>query len=253
MIDIDHFRLHVVRATLTYLRMWSAAAEALLVGTAVQESGLKYLRQFDAGPARGVYQIEPATHDDIVKRYLKRKAALANTVDALLAPEPKPIDQLATNLAYATAIARVKYWMDPEPLPEADDIARLAAYWRRVYNTPGGRGEASEFAANYRRYVLGHTNGRPPDEAPAPAAAPETYEFRVMIRPAQYIKKLLKLHGLSSENDAFTYLDQTPRIVVMPPFPVAGGAYDRWWLGLLKHEHRHVVEGHFHPIPSEGD
>ena len=93
--------------------------------------------------------------------------------------------------------------------------------------------------------------GQAHNSVSTPAAAPETYEFRVMIRPAQYIKKLLKTHGLSSENDAFTYLDQTPRIVVMPPFPVDGGAYDRWWLGLLKHEHRHVIEGHFHDIPKE--
>ena len=154
MIDVEHFRLHVVRATLTSLRLWSMAAENLLVGTAVQESGLRYLRQFDAGPARGLYQIEPATHDDIVKRYLKRKPVLRERVDALAAPEPSLVDQLATNLAYATAIARLRYWMDPEPLPAPDDIDGLAAYWKRVYNTPKGKGRVAEFAATYRRYVL---------------------------------------------------------------------------------------------------
>ena len=154
MIDIDHFRLHVVRATLTQMKMWSSAAEELLLGTAVQESGLRYLRQFNAGPARGVYQVEPATHDDIVKRYLKRRPVLRKRVDALAASEPSRIDQLATNLAYATAVCRLRYWMDPEPLPEADDIDGLAAYWKRVYNTPRGKGKASEFAANYRRHVI---------------------------------------------------------------------------------------------------
>ena len=246
MIDIDHFRLHVVRATLTYLRVWSASAEELLLGTAVQESGLRYLRQFDAGPARGVYQIEPATHDDIVKRYLKRKPALANKVDALLAPEPSPIDQLATNLSYATAIARLRYWMDPEALPEADDIDGLGKYWKRVYNTLAGKGRAEEFVANYRRYVLGRAEGAIVTGSPNPAAAPASYEFRVMIRPSGDIKKLLKLHGQPQHNDAFTYLDQTPRIVVMPRFPVDPGPYARWWLGLFRHEHRHVIEGHFH-------
>ena len=244
MIDIDHFRLHVVRATLTYLRMWSAPAEELLLGTAVQESGLRYLRQFDAGPARGVYQIEPATHDDIVKRYLKRRTALRERIDALAAPEPSRIDQLATNLAYATAICRLKYWMDPKPLPEADDIDGLAATWKRVYNTRLGKGKASEFAANYRRHVLGRAATGPTEAVPA--AAPPSYEFRVMIRPAPYIKKLLKMHGQSVENDAFTYLDQTPRIIVMPPFPKVSSRYGDWWLGLLSHEHRHVIEGHFH-------
>ena len=94
------------------------------------------------------------------------------------------------------------------------------------------------------------STGQAQDSAPDLVAAPEAYEFRVMIRPIQHIKKLLKLHGQSQDKDAFTYLDQTPRIIVMPPFPVAGGSYDRRWQGLLKHEHRHVIEGHFHDIPK---
>jgi len=242
MIDIDHFRLHVVRATLTYLRMWSASAEELLLGTAVQESGLRYLRQFDAGPARGVYQIEPATHDDIVGRYLKRKPRIRKRVHALAAAAPSLIDQLATNFAYTTAIARLRYWMDPEPLPEAEDIDGLAAYWKRIYNTEKGKGKASEFAANYRRHVLGRTAGEPAGAS----SAPDSYEFRVMIRPVAAIKTLLKLHGQPKDNDAFTYLDQTPRIIVMPAFPMNQGPYARWWLDLFRHEHRHVIEGHFH-------
>ncbi len=240
MIDIDHFRLHVVRATLTYMRMWSASAEELLLGTAAQESGLVYLRQFDAGPARGVYQIEPATHDDIVKRYLKRKPALRKRVAALRASEPSAIDQLATNLAYATAIARLRYWMDPAPLPKPDDVEALGRYWKRVYNTSEGKGRPEEFAANYRRLVLGRDAGEPADEAPA------NYEFRVMIRPKSAIKTLLKLHGQPPGKVAFTYLDQDPRIVVMPPFPSSAGTYARWWFRIFRHEHRHVIEGKFH-------
>ena len=161
MIDVEQFRLHIVRATLMSLRMWSMAAENLLLGTAVQESGLKYLRQFDAGPARGVYQIEPATHDDIVKRYLKRKPALRKLVSALAAPEPSRIDQLATNLAYATAICRLRYWMVPKPLPEAGDIKGLAKYWKDHFHTyhtdrpEHAEREIKSFAAKYRRYITG--------------------------------------------------------------------------------------------------
>ena len=153
MIDVNHFRLHVVRATLIYMRMWSASAENLLLGTAIQESGLRYLRQHGDGPARGLYQIEPATHDDIADRYLAKHRDIRKRLNTLLAPIPSRIDQLATNLAYATAIARLRYWMDPALLPEPDDIDGLAAYWKRVYNTPRGGGRASEFTANYRRYV----------------------------------------------------------------------------------------------------
>ncbi len=154
MIDVNHFRLHVVRATLIYMRMWSASAENLLLGTAIQESGLRYLRQHGDGPARGLYQIEPATHDDIADRYLAKHRDIRKRLNTLLAPIPSRLDQLVTNLAYATAIARLRYWMDPALLPAADDIDGLAAYWKRVYNTPKGKGRVAEFAATYRRYAL---------------------------------------------------------------------------------------------------
>ena len=154
MIDIDHFRLHVVRATLMSLRMWSQAAENLLLGTAIQESGLRYLRQFDSGPARGLYQIEPATHDDIWDVYLKFRKTLKGRIEVLAAPVPSRIDQLATNLAYATAIARLVYWRHPEPLPEPGDVDGLARYWKRFFNTEKGKGRAADFAAKYRRHIV---------------------------------------------------------------------------------------------------
>ena len=157
MIDVEQFRLHIVRATLMSLRMWSMAAENLLLGTAVQESGLKYLRQFNDGPARGLYQIEPATHDDIWDVYLKHHRTLKGRIEVLVAPVPSRIDQLATNLAYATAIARMVYWRHPEPLPAPGDVDGLAGYWKKYFNTVKGKGRVADFAAKYRRHVLGET------------------------------------------------------------------------------------------------
>ena len=153
MIDVDHFRLHVVRATLMSLRMWSMAAENLLVGTALVESRLTYLRQFDAGPARGLYQIEPATHDDIWDRYLKYRKMLKGRIEILVAPVPSRIDQLTTNLAYATAIARLVYWRHPEPLPAPGDTDGLGDYYKKYFNTALGKASAKEFVRNYKRVI----------------------------------------------------------------------------------------------------
>ena len=154
MIDVEHFRLHVVRATIMSLRLWSMAAENLLVGTALVESRLTYLRQFDAGPARGLYQIEPATHDDIWERYLKYRKSLKARIGALLAPTPSRIDQLMTNLAYATAIARLVYYRHPEPLPVPGDVEALGHYYKKYFNTALGKGSAEEFVRNYKRHVM---------------------------------------------------------------------------------------------------
>jgi hypothetical protein len=153
MIDVSHFRLWVIKPTLEHLGMWSPAAEQLMIGTALQESRLTYLVQLGGGPAVGVYQIEPDTHDDIWRNYLKGHEEIRAKVYGLRADLPTPIRQLHSNLAYATAIARLVYWRKTEPLPEANDLRGLADYWKRHYNTPAGGGRRDEFTAVYKRYV----------------------------------------------------------------------------------------------------
>ena len=152
--DVAHFRASVVRPVLAHLGVHSPAAEALIVGTAVHESGgLRWLAQRGGGPAKGVFQIEPATHDDIWGNFLRFRPRLAAKVAAVAAPWPARHDQLATNLAYACAIARVQYLRVPEPLPAAGDLRGLAAYWKAHYNTARGAGTAAAFVRDYRRFV----------------------------------------------------------------------------------------------------
>jgi len=131
--------------------LWSEAAENLLVGTAVQESGLTSLRQYGSGPALGLYQMEPATHDDIYTNYLRFHPKLLSKVRRLMGSEPPELDQLATNLAYATAMARIHYLRVSEPLPDATDLRGLALYWKHYYNTALGAGEVEQFVSNYER------------------------------------------------------------------------------------------------------
>ena len=153
--DAGHFRAHVVRPVLGHLALHTTAAENLLVGTAVHESGgLRWLRQLGGGPARGVFQLEPATHDDIWRSFLRFRRPLAATVQALAAPRPSRHRQLVTNLAYACAIARIHYLRVAEPLPDAGDIEALGRYWKAHYNTPAGAGKAEEFIESYRRFAM---------------------------------------------------------------------------------------------------
>lgn len=154
MLNVAQFRTEIVRPTLNAIGLWSDAAETLVLGTAIQESRLTYLRQL-GGPARGLYQMEPATHDDIWNSFLDYRDDLAHRVSALIAPTPDSVDQLETNLVYATAMCRVKYLRASEPLPAADDIDGLGAYWKTNYNTALGKGTPEEWAANYRRFVEG--------------------------------------------------------------------------------------------------
>lgn len=157
-IRFAQFRARVIKPTLGFLGAPydSDAACNLLLGTAAQETQLLYFAQYPSGPALGPYEIEPATHDDLVDRDLMKPehAALRVKVFQLAAAYPDRRLQLATNAAYATAIARVRYVMAPDPLPDADDIDGLGKYYVRFFNA-GGKATVAEFVSNYRRFIGG--------------------------------------------------------------------------------------------------
>lgn len=155
MIDPKQFRELVVRPTLQRIGLHSDAAENLLVGTAIQESGLRHLKQMGNGPALGVYQVEPATHTDIWENFLKYRANLWGSMIGEFRPAGQrgvKHEQLVTDLAYATAIARLVYFRRPEPLPDADDIEGLGGYYKSHFNTHLGKGTAAQFVLNYREH-----------------------------------------------------------------------------------------------------
>lgn len=158
MIPPAQFLEHVIRPTLDHLavaepRLGTEASARLLLGTAIAESNLAALVQHGGGPALSMFQIEPATFDDVYKRYLWARPRFMNVVRDLRLPALTPMEQLPANPFFACAIARFKYWMAPKPLPDADDIDALGAYWKAVYNTPKGAGTASHWAYLYRKHV----------------------------------------------------------------------------------------------------
>lgn len=152
--DADHFRAFVVRPALFRLGLHSAAAETLLVGTALVESGgLRWLRQRGGGPALGLFQIEPDSHDDLWTNFLRYRDPLADKAAGFAALWPSRHEQLITNLAYACVVARLIYYRAPAPLPGADDLVGLACYWKAHYNTALGAGTVPGFLKTYRRFA----------------------------------------------------------------------------------------------------
>ena len=70
------FRESVIKPTLEKMGLWSESAESLILGTAIQESRLKYRKQIGGGPALGLFQMEPFTHDSIRNDYLDYRKEL---------------------------------------------------------------------------------------------------------------------------------------------------------------------------------
>ena len=139
------------------------AATELLLGTALQESELIYRRQVGGGPALGLFQMEPNTHDDIWANFLQYHPVLAKVLEQLAdsplvegGSVPRPSATLVENNdAYAAGMCRVHYLragqiVGQTPLPEAGDIEAMGAYWKRFYNTSYGAGDAAEFVVRWR-------------------------------------------------------------------------------------------------------
>lgn len=158
-IDFGQLRKYVVRPVLHHLAPeipYSLEAENLIMGTIAQESHGQYLKQLGRGPALGVIQMEPRTHDDIWSNYLAYGQNLAGKVQDLELPRFLGLHgpgELVGNLYYATAMCRVFYRRLPDALPAADDVPGMADLWKRRYNTYLGAGTVAEFISNYHKYV----------------------------------------------------------------------------------------------------
>lgn len=169
--DYKQLLEHVVRPVLKYAGWHSIEAEQQLMGTMSVESGGEFIAQLNNGPARGLFQIEPNTHFDIYKNYLRFKNDHLEIAASFLSDDEKSdlaygfecLDDhgydenlkiactdianksLTYNLAYQVIMCRIHYLRVPDALPPAGDIKAMAAYWKRHYNTPAGAGTEQKF------------------------------------------------------------------------------------------------------------
>ena len=153
--DKDQLRVHIIEPALRELGLHSNSAVQLLMLTCAQESRLGHYIVQIRGPAKGIFQMEPATHDDIWENYLKYKPDLAQKLEHIAGTHPvqPTADVLVYNLRYAAAMARIHYRRSPDALPDYGDIVGMANMWKKVYNTPLGRGTAREAMENYHKHV----------------------------------------------------------------------------------------------------
>ena len=138
---------YIIKPTLKYMggNYYSKESAFLLLCTAAIESNCgEYIKQID-GPALGVWQMEPDTHFDLWMNSDNLKNADFNLIINNLAPLYCDLKggKLIDSPKYACAMARLKYSMDPNPLPKltgvtSTDLNSFYNYYKRVYNTELG-------------------------------------------------------------------------------------------------------------------
>ena len=145
-----------MRPALKAIGMWSCSAENLIIGTAIVESGLTYLKQEGAGPAVSIMQIEPFTYLDLRRRLSVDYTNLYGTILATLCMEMLPLntDFLIGNMTAAVIMARIKYHFAPGALPASNDYLGIASYHKLIYNTAGGATEISKSLQIFKEVCL---------------------------------------------------------------------------------------------------
>jgi hypothetical protein len=153
---LTQLRMLVIIPTLGFLGVDSPAARTLVLGTAAHESQGRYIQQLGGGPALGFWQIEPATEQDLLANFIPGSRFDLPLTRLRTTASFSQDGDLAGNLFYGCALCRLIYYRDPEPLPA--DLPGLAAYWKRVYNTPLGAGTVDEWLSDFATLI-----GDPPD------------------------------------------------------------------------------------------
>ena len=157
MLNITQFRELIVKSSLLDLHMYSVDAEELMVFTcAVESLGGTYLKQV-SGPALGIYQMEPATYNDIWQNYIKTKSSLFMSILSNFHLSFMPPEEiLIYDLRVATAMTRLFYSRVKAPLPPATDPDAIWAYYKLYYNTLKGAAEKEESIKKYHDFISQH-------------------------------------------------------------------------------------------------
>lgn len=129
------------------------AARQLLMVTAAQESHCGYYAKQVKGPAHGLYQMEPPTLNDLYENYLEFHSSKRDLVESFNIGVVSEKVELVGNNYYATAIARMQYYRDDQPMPEFGDRDAMWEFYKRVWNTHLGAATREEFDHNWDKYV----------------------------------------------------------------------------------------------------
>ncbi|ANY29593.1 hypothetical protein BOX08_gp28 [Pseudoalteromonas phage BS5] len=147
--DAQQLHDYIIKPTLQCMGggYYSKESAFLLLCTAAIESNCgQYIKQIN-GPALGIWQMEPDTHSDIWQNcdVLNDCDDFRDFIGGLQVLEGNAggFNNLIDSPKYACAMARLKYSMDPNPLPKltgnsSADLKSFYDYYKRVYNTELG-------------------------------------------------------------------------------------------------------------------
>lgn len=156
MFNYKQYLNSILIPTLSALSMDNDSMRMLLAGTCAHESlGGTYIYQLN-GPALGIMQIEPATHNSMWQVYLPNQPILTSRLMSLCHFSRAPqAEAMISNLLYSTAMAAILYKWRIEQARESFpvDLVSAAECWKKHYNTYLGKGKVEDFIRHYEQFT----------------------------------------------------------------------------------------------------
>ena len=118
-------------------------ARNLVFETGMAESGYRHLKQIGGGPALSFWQIEDWVAQDIYDNFITYRKAYIELVYKLGLIESDIPFCIFSNIGLAAAFCRLHYRRKPGAIPGT--MPGRAAYWKKHYNTPLGRGTPEHY------------------------------------------------------------------------------------------------------------
>ena len=138
----------------------SEDAIQLVLETGLVESGYRYIKQLGSGPAKGFWQVEPATAVDNLQHFLMHRTTVmagcvaASFVDLKHWQNLSEIDWaeiLERNIAAGIVHCRIKFWRVPKKMPNT--LEGRARYWKKYYNTVAGAGTETKYIDTVKEWL----------------------------------------------------------------------------------------------------
>lgn len=127
------------------------SSKAIMMIIAHESQKGKYIKQLGAGPALGLIQMEPPTHqcvwdegDSVWENALICKIITQEEYNKRIHPHAS---RLLYDLRYNVFMARQRLFMKPEALPDTD--AKLSRYLKKHWNTIHGEASAKDYLDAY--------------------------------------------------------------------------------------------------------
>lgn len=155
MMDINQFQSEILIDTIADMANFNSDVVTCMTMIAAHESlGCTHVVQNGGGPAKGPYQMETRTHDDVWNNSDNiwddaYKLEFISYRDYANKKHPTA-DRMVYDLKYATFMARKRLHMDTNPIPKG--LEACSEYCKEYWNA-GGKATAEEYYNDYQKWV----------------------------------------------------------------------------------------------------